>query len=102
MSEVASKKEVRVNMVIPRLEPPLFVLDPHNEYPSLKQISLGDFFSLDFKKECRKLRAITHPNVDVSKSEADGIFRHLIMFQKSLGRWSVIVEEGDRLGHSGL
>jgi len=88
------------DIVVPDLESPVFIIDPHNEYPSLKQISLGDFFSLDFENERRKLRLVTHSNVDVSKSEADGIFRHFIMFQRSLSRWTVIVEEGHRFQES--
>jgi len=88
------------DMVIPRLEQPVFLIDPHNEYTGLKQISLGDFFSLDFLRDARKLRLVTHPNVDVSKSEADSVFRHLIMFQRSLTRWSIIIEEGHRFQES--
>jgi hypothetical protein len=88
------------DMVIPRLEPPIFILDPHDEYPCLKEITLGDFFSLDFEKESRKLRLVTHPNVDVSKSEADSIFRHAIMFQKQLSNWVIVVEEGHRFADS--
>jgi hypothetical protein len=87
-------------VVIPRLEPPIFVLDPHSEYRNLKQITLGDFFSLDFEREDRKLRLVTHSNVDVSKSEADSVFRHFIMFQKNLNRWAIIVEEGHRFQES--
>jgi hypothetical protein len=88
------------DILVPRLEPPVFVLDPHNEYPSLKEITLGDFFALDFANECRKLRLVTHSNIDVSKSQGDIIFRHLIMFQKSLKRWTLIVEEGHRFQES--
>jgi hypothetical protein len=33
-------------------------------------LCFGDFFSLDFKREDRKLRLVTHSNLDVSKSEA--------------------------------
>jgi len=86
--------------LLPNLKPPVFVLDPHSEYWGLKQITLGDFFSLDFEREDRKLRLVTHSNVDVSKSEADSIFRHFIMFQRSLTRWTVIVEEGHRFQES--
>lgn len=65
----------------------------------MKRISLGDFF-IDFSNEHRKVRLVTSSNVDVSKSEADSIFRHLIMFQKHLKDWVIIIEEGHRFQES--
>jgi hypothetical protein len=75
-------------------------LDVHDEYSSLARINLGEFFALDFKEEKRKLRLLPSSNVDVSKSEADSIFRHLIMFQKQLSNWVIVVEEGHRFAES--
>jgi dephospho-CoA kinase len=78
------------------LDGPVFVFDVHDEYSNLAKINLGEFFSIDFKIEKRKLRLVPSSNVDVSKSEADSIFRHLIMFQKQLSNWVIVVEEGHR------
>ena len=84
------------DVLIPDLVPPVLVVDVHNEYDSLKRISLGDFFGVDFSQENRKMRLVPSANVDVSKSEADTIFRHLIMFQRQLNRWVIVIEEGHR------
>jgi len=86
--------------LIPTLNSGLFLIDPHNEYPILEKINLGEFFSLNFKRANRKIRLVPSSNVDVSKSEADSVFRHLIMFQKELADWTVIVEEGHRFAES--
>ena len=91
-----SGKTTFLRNLIPSLVGPVFVLDVHDEYPSLAKINLGEFFALDFNEEKRKLRLVPSSNVDVSKSEADSIFRHLIMFQKQLSNWVIIVEEGHR------
>jgi len=74
--------------LIPDLECSVFVLDVHNEYGNLEAINLGEFFSLDFNRD-RKIRFIPNSNVDISKSEADSIFRHFIMFQKQLSKWLI-------------
>jgi hypothetical protein len=95
-----SGKTTFLRDMIPSLEGPVFVLDVHDEYPKLAEINLGEFFSLDFKEEERKLRLVPSSNVDVSKSEADSIFRHLIMFQRQLSNWLVVVEEGHRFTDS--
>jgi len=86
--------------LIPRINSGVFVLDVHDEYPNLDQIKLGQVFSLKFRRVNKKLRLVPSANVDVSKSEADGIFRHLIMFQKELKNWTVIIEEGHRFADS--
>jgi len=86
--------------LIPTLNYPVFVLDVHSEYEGLREINLGEFFSLEFKEYNRKLRLIPNSNVDVSKTEADSIFRHLIMFQKQLSDWIIVVEEGHRFQDS--
>jgi hypothetical protein len=88
--------------LIPKLDvqTSLFVLDVHSEYPSLEQIDLGKFYSLDFASENRKLRFLTSSNPEIARSEADSIFRHMIMMQKALSRWVVIIEEGHRFVRS--
>jgi len=86
--------------LIPKINSAVFVLDVHNEYPNLDPIQLGEFFSLKFKRVNKKLRLVPSTNVDVSKSEGDSIFRHLIMFQKELKNWTVIIEEGHRFADS--
>jgi len=95
-----SGKTTFLRNLIPRLEGPIFVLDVHDEYPGLHKINLGEFFALDFKREKRKIRLVPSTNVDVSKSEADSVFRHLIMFQKELSGWIIVVEEGHRFTES--
>jgi len=86
--------------LVPKINSATFVLDVHDEYPSLERINLGQFFSLKFKRGDRKIRLVPSSNVDVSKSEADSIFRHLIMFQRDLKEWAVIVEEAHRFADS--
>jgi len=86
--------------VIPHVNSTVFVLDVQDEYPMLRKVNLGEFFSLDFATVDRKLRYVPTSNVDVSKGEADSIFRHLIMFQKDLKEWTIIVEEGHRFAES--
>ena len=87
--------------LVPRINSTVFCLDVHNEYPNLEKINLGEFFSLNFKRVSgKKFRLVSSSNVDLSKSEADSIFRHLIMFQKELAHWSIIVEEGHRFADS--
>jgi hypothetical protein len=82
--------------LIPKINSSLLVLDIHDEYPNLEKINLGKFFSINFKRTNRKLRLVPSSNVEVSKSEADSIFKHLIMFQGELEHWTLIVEEGHR------
>jgi len=91
-----SGKTTFLRALIVRLEGPAFVFDVHDEYYDLAKINLGEFFALDFREERRRLRLVPSSNVDVSKTEADSIFRHLIMFQKQLSDWLIIVEEGHR------
>jgi len=95
-----SGKTTFLRNMIPSLQGPVFVFDVHDEYTNLAKINLGEFFALDFKEDKRKLRLIPSSNVDVCKSEADSIFRHLIMFQKQLSNWLVVVEEGHRFTES--
>jgi len=78
----------------------LFVLDVHSEYPKLEQIDLGKFYSLDFGSENRKLRFVTSTNPMIAKSEANSIFEHMIMMQKTLYKWVMIIEEGHRFVRS--
>jgi len=79
---------------------PVLVLDVHDEYAGLEEIGFGEFFSLDWTRDRRKLRLIPSPSVDVSKAEADAVFRHLVMFQKQLRDWVLVVEEGHRFMES--
>jgi len=79
---------------------PVLVLDVHDEYAGLEKIGFGEFFSLDWAHDRRKLRLVPSPSVDVSKAEADAVFRHLVMFQKELRDWVLIVEEGHRFMES--
>ena len=78
---------------------PCLVLDIANEYP-LAKVNLGDVFGLEWQKERRKLRFVPNESVDVSRTEADAIFRHLIMFQRELAQWLIVVEEGHRFKDS--
>ncbi|MCW3985157.1 MAG: type IV secretory system conjugative DNA transfer family protein [Candidatus Bathyarchaeota archaeon] len=91
-------------MLIPKLSKDfaVFVVDVHAEYCNchLKTLNLGDFFGLSFKNNNGKYRLLPSVNVDVSKSEVDSIFRHLIMFQKSLKDWIIILEEAHRFQES--
>jgi dephospho-CoA kinase len=86
--------------LVSKLDIPVFVLDVHNEYEGLESVNLGEFFGLDFSKTNKRLRFIPNVNVAVSKSEADSIFRHLIMLQKSLQYWVFVIEEGHRFSDS--
>jgi len=96
----AGKTTFLRDKLIPEVIGPIFVLDPHDEYTALRVVSLGDFFSIDFGGEKRKLRLVPNPNIDVCRSEADIVFRHLTMFQRLLGNWVIIVEEGHRFQES--
>ena len=93
-------KTTFVRDLISRLDGPLFLFDAHDEYLGLAKINLGEFFSLDFRTEKRKLRLLLSTNIEIGKSEADSIFRHMLMFQKQLSRWIIVVEEGQRYTES--
>jgi len=67
-----SGKTTFLHNLIPSLEGSVFVFDVHEEYQGLAKINLGEFFSLDFKAEKRKLRLVPSSNVDISKSSCLG------------------------------
>ena len=96
-----SGKTTFARSVIESSDYPSFTLDVHDEY-SGRQLDLGAFFSLDWNiskfnsEETNRLRFVPHVNVEVSKAEADSIFRHLNMIKSSLKNWIVIIEEGHR------
>lgn len=92
------------NIFIPKLPHniALLLIDIHNEYdnPALQHINLGDFFSINFNNDISCYRLIPSSNVDVSRSEIDSVFRHLIMFQKELKNWIIMLEEAHRFQES--
>jgi Cdc6-like AAA superfamily ATPase len=77
---------------------PIFVLDVADEYNDLKRVDLGKFFNINWSKADGKYRFVPHPNVTISKAEANTIFSHLNLIKQngSLKEWLIVIEEGHR------
>lgn len=66
-----------------------------DEYNDLKRVDLGKFFNINWSKSDVKYRFVPHPNVTISKAEANTIFSHLNLIKQngSLKDWFIIIEE---------
>lgn len=78
----------------------VFVLDVSGEYNEFKDVDLGKFFSVAWRKEDLRIRFVPNSNVEISKAEAATIFSHLNFVKNSgvLKNWCLVIEEGHRFG----
>lgn len=91
---------------IPTVEGPLLVIDPNHEYIEIEnRLDYGGVFRLDFSNDKGKYRFETSLDVNVSKSEVEGIFSHLTREQGTLKKvkdeprsqgWIIIIDEAHR------
>ena len=77
----------------------VFVMDVGQvDYPELRRVDLGRFYSIDWKHENQRLRFVPNPNVEISRAEAAAVFSHLNFIKNGgeLKSWVTVVEEGHR------
>ena len=93
-----SGKTTFVKSLMQEVTHPIFVLDVADEYNDLKRVDLGKFFNINWSKADGKYRFVPHPNVTISKAEANTIFSHLNLIKQngSLKDWFIVIEEGHR------
>jgi hypothetical protein len=78
----------------------VFILDVSGEYTEFKDVDLGKFFSVNWRREGLRIRFVPNSNVEISRAEAATIFSHLNFVKNSgaLKDWCLVVEEGHRFG----
>ena len=100
-AESGGGKTTTVKGMIERWTGNAFVLDVSDEYKDLKQIDLGEFFSLKWERPDQRVRFVPNPNVMISQAEAATIFSHLNFVKNSglLKGWVIVIEEGHRFSN---
>jgi AAA domain len=98
--ESGSGKSTTLKALLAQWSGNVFLLDVANEYPELKPLDLGQFFSLNWKREGQRVRFVPNANLEASKGEAVAIFGHLnfVMHSGDLRNWALVVEEAHRFG----
>lgn len=76
----------------------LFVLDVSGEYQDCQPLNIGGVFAFDWKNTTGRFRFIPQAMSEMSKLEADMIFRwlHLIKADGRLQQWTFVIEEAHR------